>query len=691
MLNELYNLAESLSLAGITPDEWHPQLKPLPKVSSAKPCYRISINDDMSVSSVKPVDFELADGLRKWEPSNGSSFPGFNIQPLYRICMDSKCPDHKDNLNIYKKWISGRAPVDIQMLKSWMAHENSNWDIKVHKRLSQCLGEIPQKLLQKLSEDENTSDLRHIIKIASGFIGSTEDAVASFKDALENYLFNCISENRDIEIALNMLIYGGSCRKDPLGDRGSLSVFMDTDNFNYYPVAHVKTVSMINKALIGNKRAESCGADGLDAFGGDFDRSDEKLAGVKLPYVAEVKLRAMNSESPCQKRYGFIDAASYPIGKTARIRIKGALEWLSKPELEGKTWGRTDNTKELLFAYPKQLSSVPVGLAQAFGVRNLSDAPARFSDAVADVIGLLRGISCDLANIEIEVFALKKMDKARTKVVFYRDYTAHRLAEAAENWQIGAANIPDISLRVWGSEKGNIEKTEIPVPFPLEAAPVINKIWRQDGDLLKYIPVINPCDGVELMLNENPEKQASNLLAKLIQNAKGLLISHKYGLRTGQIMSLQKDRDKILILPLIGILLSKIGINKEEYMHQPSFLVGQMLRIADEIHELYCKDVRNSAMPGQLIGNSMMTAALNSPVQALAQLGLRIKPYYGWAQTNKNEKTAGLSRYLIKLCGTTAEELSKYELPQRLNDAEKAQLLLGYLASHTTKKETEIS
>ncbi|MGE4466121.1 hypothetical protein [Sphaerochaeta sp.] len=690
MLNELYSLAESLSLAGITPEEWHPQLKPLPKASAAKPCYRISIGDETSVTSVKPIDTELTNSLRKWEPSNGNSFPGFNIQPLYRICMDSKCPHHKENLNIFKKWVSGKEPVDMQMIESWMTAENNNWDIKAHRKLTQCLCEIPKKLLQSLPEDDKASDLKRVIKFASGFIDNAEEAAAKFRISLENYLLNCVLENRDTEMALNMLIYGGSCKKNLLDDRGSLSVFIDTDDFDNYPIAHAKTVSMINQALIGSKKDDTDETDCTDAFGYAFNQSDEKLAGVKLQYVAEVKLRAMNSESPCQKRYGLIDAASYPIGQNARTLIKGALEWLSRSELEGITWGRTDNTKELLFAYPKQLPPVPVSLASAFGVRSQSDAHERFADAVTEVISSLKGISRDLKNIEIEIFSLKKMDKARTKVVFHRNYTAQRLADAADSWQAGAANIPELSLRVWGSEKGKTEKADIPTPFPLEAAPVINKIWKQDGKLLKYIPVINPCEGVELMLSENPEAQTFHLLSKLVQNAKGLLISQEYELNSGNALSLQKDRDRILILPLIGILLSKIGINKEEYMQQPSFLVGKMLKIADEIHELYCKDVRGSAMPGQLIGNSMMTAALDSPVQALAQLGLRIKPYYGWAQTNKNEKTAGLSRYLIKLCGETAEELSKHELPQRLNDAEKAQLLLGYLASHPKKNETEI-
>src|SRR5271157_4955291 len=85
MLNELCQLADALENARIAPREWHPKLKPLPKADNKRPCYKISITEGLKVSSITMIDPELVQRLRKWEPSNGNSFPGFNIQPLYRI------------------------------------------------------------------------------------------------------------------------------------------------------------------------------------------------------------------------------------------------------------------------------------------------------------------------------------------------------------------------------------------------------------------------------------------------------------------------------------------------------------------------------------------------------------------------------------------------------------------------------
>lgn len=83
MLNELCQLADILDEMNIQPKEWHAQLKLLPKVSVKKPCYKICITKDGTINSVELLNKELVSILRKWEPDNGSSFPGFNIKPFY--------------------------------------------------------------------------------------------------------------------------------------------------------------------------------------------------------------------------------------------------------------------------------------------------------------------------------------------------------------------------------------------------------------------------------------------------------------------------------------------------------------------------------------------------------------------------------------------------------------------------------
>ena len=128
-----------------------------------------------------------------------------------------------------------------------------------------------------------------------------------------------------------------------------------------------------------------------------------------------------------------------------------------------------------------------------------------------------------------------------------------------------------------------------------------------------------------------------------------------------------------------------LKIRKEDYMKNAPFLVGRMMKLADDLHALYCKDVRDNNLPPQLVGNALMTAALESPIQALAQLALRLKPYYGWAQTTRGSENSGLAGYYIGQYGEVAGQLAEFELPTKFNDAERAQLFLGYLSSNPKK------
>ena len=110
------------------------------------------------------------------------------------------------------------------------------------------------------------------------------------------------------------------------------------------------------------------------------------------------------------------------------------------------------------------------------------------------------------------------------------------------------------------------------------------------------------------------------------------------------------------------------------------YLIGNILKVSDDLHGLYCNKVRGGKLPPQLLGNALMVAALESPVQAVSQLALRLAPYLGWACTNSTD-AARLSRYFMKCYGEIEAKLRGQTLPTRLNDIERAQLFLGYLAT----------
>jgi hypothetical protein len=680
MLNELYHLAKAIERADIVPLDWHKDMKPLPNASDKKPCYRIVINADGIVTGVEPIKNDLAVRLRKWEPSLGNSFPGFNIQPLYRLVDE----DEKKRL---KKWKERREQVDIELLKKWCANASAkNWDSRFGNKMNKCLGTIPEELRQKCANIHH--DFSVIKLLVERIKPMGNGGFDKFFQLLNSYIWDALGENVQNLSLLPVLIHEGSPDQKPENDRGSVSVFLDVPDWKEYPVAHEQTIKAINLQLLAsvNVRDSKRQDENDDAFGGNLNGMEEKLPGVKLPVLGSVKLRAMNSESPCQYRYGTIDANSFLIGADSRKRIKGALEWLSEDAREGETWGRTSR-RELLFAYPNIIPKSTLKLAACFGARKADDTEARFENYASDVVNCLKGMEPPLKDIELHVFSLRKMDKARTKVVFHRNYSAQKLADAAREWEQGCSNIPIIRMKTWGKEKGKFIFAEPMTPFPLQIADCLNRIWKLDGTSQSEVQSISNTAGIELLLDESrAQGQVPHLLNVAIQNAKGLFISLGNALHSTERDNLLKldglNQQKQLMPAILGLLLWKAGIGKEMYMDNPSYLVGRLLKVADELHAVYCKEVRKNSLPPQLLGNALMVAALDSPTQALAQLAMRIAPYVGWAQTNSTE-SAGLSRYFLKEFSSIERKLRDLVIPDRLDDKAKAQLLLGYISGNS--------
>ncbi len=690
MLNELCQLADALENAGITPKEWCSQLKQLPKITFKEPCYRIWISADNTISSIDEMPNNLAAVLRKWEPSNGNSFPAFNIQPLYRITS-------KEQKVKLKEWRGGKTSIAYQELRSWCTNATDNWDRKIQKKLKICLNEIPLKLNQKMNSVENheQDSIQELIRRASRYTGFDMDFpivvdAKNFRQSMESFIWKSLSQGERVNTLLSILFCEGDSTKRPEEDQGRISVFLDIDDWQCfgYPVAHEKSLDSINDRLRKNDR-KIPNSTLKDAFGLPFFNVDDKLPSVKLPIIADVKLRSMFSAHHCQYRYGKIEADSFPISMENRTKAKGALEWLCDPSREGQTWGRADN-KELIFAYPSALQEI-IPMASIFIARNIDGtAEARFSDAAKDVIAALTKLTTNLRSLELRVFALKKMDKARTKVAFYRNYSAQRLVDAANDWQVGCTNLPELRLKVWTDQKGEWKTTEPTMPYPLQLGSCLNRIWKLDGSSECETKSVPSSQGIELLLDEQAYRFIPHLLAVLLQNSKGLLLSLGNEQSKGTPASIKgKDSQKLLIPSLLGLLLHKLGIHKEAYMTNTPFLVGRILKLSDELHAFYCQEVRNNNLPPQLVGNSLMVAALESPTQALAQLSMRLNPYLAWAKQfrTKNETTSWKADWLLKLFEETTSSLTDAALPYRCTDTEKAQMFIGYLSSLTREQD----
>ena len=82
MLNEVIPAANTSSLQKIFAQEWDKNLKPLPKGDVFKVCVSAA---EPFVDGVSLIPAEHAAELRKYEESNGFSFPGFNFPSCLHI------------------------------------------------------------------------------------------------------------------------------------------------------------------------------------------------------------------------------------------------------------------------------------------------------------------------------------------------------------------------------------------------------------------------------------------------------------------------------------------------------------------------------------------------------------------------------------------------------------------------------
>lgn len=135
-------------------------------------------------------------------------------------------------------------------------------------------------------------------------------------------------------------------------------------------------------------------------------------------------------------------------------------------------------------------------------------------------------------------------------------------------------------------------------------------------------------------------------------------------------------------------------------MNKYPYLLGQMLKAADSLHELYCFKERKGEYPPQLVGGGMYLSVSEHPLQGFVQFTQRVLPYVTWARSPRNRDTriqitkdnvdvpVGPSAgYYVSIYEQLANLLSGAFTDQtRFTDAEKAQLFIGYLASFPQSK-----
>ena len=702
MLNELHDLAKSLKAAQVSMSSWHNYFTSCPKGPAT---YYLFVDPLGQVTDLEPIrDRERIVSIRKWDiPGQGTSFPAFNVLPLF----EPKTETDKKAAGDLRKVIVSKSPPSRdeikQRLEAIHAASNSLWMKKEPLRITKCLTLIPNDVAKMLGtapkEFSSITDLiarvskltvkslhARLVTIVIGKIVETPSAAADWFDVL---FFHSGKKATKLSLIAE------------LSDRSAFA----------YPANHERVQGWMNsrfqedKLPDDNEGGQSIAADYTDdVFAMPAIGLDETFPSVRFQSaIGDVKLRAMSSEHPCQRRYGFADSQSCRVGQVSRDEMKTALEWIGDADRRGKTWSDVSSLtgkKGVLFAYPSQLvESELAGLAGLIvGLDDRVDRDgAKFEQCARRVTTslteLVRKQPHEAPTTEIRVFVLTKPDGFRTKVLSSGRYSVERLLMSANEWMACCRNVPSIWIRQCGEKKGDKPCWVEPfIPYPAEVVICLNTAWERAGTHAQPVPGFGIGDGLGLLLEDGVVLKAiaTRAIRTLVPNSLSLVLALGF-LRSQDIKELIKKRHPALahkqsrLLPSIfGLLLAKLGRLKGKYMKGPPFLVGRLLSLADQLHVEYCLDERKGQIPTQLFGSALMSTALEQPEKALALLCQRIPPYKNWATRLQTGERVGLTKFLLGEMGRLCNQLKECGVPKTADDADKAEMLLGYLA--TTEK-----
>lgn len=670
MINELYTLSKALAGANIETYQWHQKYKPIPNIRANAPCICITLSDG-KVSKISMLDSKFGTILRKYG-SNQGSFPCMNLASLYRISDEMI----KENIARVMSHPETLDNAMLQEVKNWCTE--NNWGKKFQGKY-------------KVSMDNTPTQLR---KIASQYtpLQTLITEVEEYKDPdafhaeLENSVWRMLERRENVQAALTLLFYLGKPSEEAERDFGSLSVALESTCLieSGVPAISEQFVTGMNQCLLNTEAAQqpSGQAEMIDAFGIPFIADELPMPSVKLAGGFDATIRTMFKEQRCQTRYGRIDSASYPISLEVRGKLHSALEWIGDRNREGKTWTKSDRN-EILFVYPLTAPEQNISYISPFKrVRNETIQFAVQAEQFTQQLRRTRKPDTDRHAAGIQIFVLHKIDKARTKVVYTRQTDPDELERASEAWTLGCTNLPKFPF---GAPE---------VPYPLDIADILNQRWKQNGDKSEDASKpISHYHGMELLME--PAMSVHSDFDLLTENA--ITLSGYLGSlsASGDLGNL-RWKDTKNILALLGLFLYRNGIRKDDYMDNLPYLYGQLLKAADELHALYCKVVRKGEIPPQLAGGSLFLAAAEAPVRTLNILSQRIMPYYTWAKSYRLQgiqikgQESWRAGWLYRLCEDITEKIKQnWTMQTRLNEEEKAQIFIGYLAAFLKSEKNE--
>jgi hypothetical protein len=621
MLTELYRLTESLRAAGIRVPPRHPRVGEPGK--SAGTAMRVRLNANGDVTGLERITDDEWPGLWIISDHNHNFFP---------VC------------------------------RLGFSMSEDAWS----KRDVNLLGRLNRKALELKAACGGHSDVSRVASLADRFLMAAANP-EQLHTSLKRYGAKIVS------------------------DGGKYQFAFDLDQGTIYRAAVKEGVARVLPHHDGGRHpAKACAytGEGTSLQVGPFPA-------VRLPVLNKAfPLVSMFSEASCNYRYGLTDSSVVPVATSVALEMQNALAFIVDDEREGRTWrgvwnghfeksgGRPRERRDLLIAYVESGVDLPAPIADLFGADPDSKAKQFEVDASA-VCDALDGVARKAPASRLNLFVLRRVSEGQAQVQLSVQPTVGAVIEAARFWQEGGKNIPEVAVPAV-SKQGSPSFYQPRIPHPDRLVSLTSREWMESGKRWSPSRGTSLRHVLTMMLKDAGwDRAATDLLRLTISRTWPLMV----GL-FGSLLRLRPEksanhgyspeacRNALLTTSALGILLYALGHRKEEYMHAAPFLVGRLLALADLLHREHARHEREAEPPSQMIGNALMTVAQDNPTAAIARLSGRLPFYKAWAERSND----GLAKWAAARIQGIATDLESVGLPLTMHDADRAQLILGYVA-----------
>lgn len=723
MLNELSQVVEALERLGSTTQSRHPRINPMGK---NKQLLVVCVAKDGTPSRFEVLEGEKAATLFRVEHgSAGSSFPGFNLpvpfRRLHEVQTEKLTPVVESLLTLGKNKNTANAALAEAISQLFELSAPRVFTPSQDKQFQRsCLELVPDllgKLSTPLASPQNFLSLLAIIDTA-------KPVLANFTNSLAELLAERGTENdRSTLLLLQDTLFGvldWKKRSAKIGTpdywkekakhdkNANQPVYLDLaePDSSFKRVAHSETSRLMNEALLkadsSVAEAENESALGVDAYTGEAVELQDKFPSPKIAELGNLKLFSVNTdEVRALRRYRLEGAKAFPVSAALAQKMNDALLYLASEEKRGLSCRAIPSAqpgkRDLLVAYLEGELEFGEQMAEMFGGETLTFSDADFAAKAQQVIEMLEGKVAANPDLNIRLLSFCSVDKGRKQISLNRRFRVADVIRAAKDWQAGARNAPEVSVWFYDKNAKQSVYRTLAIPCPLELASTVNRVWNTDakaGFSSSFQRALSVSDAYDIFMAESPlSRPKAEAALRLLVRRMSLVLAGLGAVRTTRNWTDLSDIvrwQSLKAVALLGILLRHLDQQKATFMQEPITELGRLLALADSLHLQYCKHVRKGESPSQLIGNALFNTALEQPVFALARLAERLTPYQAWARTfrsNDPDAGVGLVKYFLGGVASCTAAIKLEQLPARMSDADKAKLLLGYLADHS-KKET---